>query len=185
MGLFGFSKHKTLTDAVRAGDVRAVRKMLNQGADPNRCEPKNSYPIHYALHDGPEMVQLLVDHGADVNIPSPSNHTMPLAFAESEGYTDVAAVLRKAGARLRTGEEELSLDPRIRLWIEPKIRSLVFDIRMHFLTSKATPEMIAELVDEKLNIEFPATMSPQDRERTRKDVRALIKKECGVKDYLK
>src|SRR5436309_8956141 len=103
-----FSKHKTLSHAVLAGDLRAADKMLNKGADPNRCDPDdNAYPIHYALNHGPEMVQLLVDHGADVNIPSQRNGAMPLALAESRGYTEVAAILRKAGARLRTGQEEL------------------------------------------------------------------------------
>jgi len=184
MGLFGFSKYKTLSHAVLAGDVRAARKMLNQGANPNQCDPDdNAYPIHYALNHGPEMVQLLVDHGADVNIPCQRDHAMPLAFAESYGYTEVAATLRKAGARLRTGEEELNLDPRLRLQIESKISMLVPMARMHSPT--ATPEMIAERVEEKLNLEFPPGMPPQDRERVRKDIRALIKKECGVKDYLK
>jgi acetylornithine deacetylase/succinyl-diaminopimelate desuccinylase-like protein len=184
MGLFGFGKYKTLSHAVLAGDTRAARKILNRGADPNRCDPDDdAYPIHYALNHGPEMVQLLVDHGANVNIPSQRNHAMPLAFAESHGYTEVAAILRKAGARLRTGDEELGLDPRLRLQIEPKIRTLVPTARIYFPT--ATPEVIAARVEEKLNLEFPQSMSPQDQERIRKDVRALIKKECGVKDYLK
>jgi len=184
MGLFSFSKYKSLSQAVLAGDVRAARKMLERGADPNRGDPgDNANPIHYAVNNGPEMIQLLIEYGADVNIPSPRSHAMPLACAESRGYTEVAAVLRKAGARLRTGEEELSLDPRLRLQIEPKIHMLVPAARMHFPT--ATPEVIADRVEEKLNLEFPPTVSPQDRERIRKDVRALIKKECGVKDYLK
>src|ERR1019366_4064889 len=153
MGLFSFSKHKTLSQAVLAGDVRAARKMLERGADPNRCDPGDTaYAIHYGVNHGPEMVQLLVDHGADVNIPSPRSHAMPLACAESRGYKEVAAILRRAAARLRTGEEELSLDPRVRLQIEPKIRSLVLMAGIHFPTE--TPEVIAERVEEKLNLEF-------------------------------
>ena len=84
---------------------------------------------------------------------------------------------------MRTGDEELGLDPRLRLQIEPKIRMLLDTARIYF--PSAAPEVIAERVEEKLNLEFPASMSPGDRERLRKDVRALIKKECGVKDYLK
>jgi hypothetical protein len=184
MGLFNFSKYKSLSQAVLAGDVRAARKMLERGAHPNLADPgDNANPIHYAVNKGPEMVQLLIDYGADVNVPSPRGHAMPLACAESRRYTEVAAVLRKAGARLRTGEEELDLDPRLRLQIEPKIGTLVLTARMHFPT--ATPEVIAERVEEKLNLEFPPGMSPQDRESIWKDVRALIKKECGVKDYFK
>lgn len=77
-------KYETLSHAVLAGDVRAARKMLDQGADPNKCDPDdNAYPIHYALNHGPEMVQLLIDRGADVNIPSQRNGAMPLAFAEA------------------------------------------------------------------------------------------------------
>ena len=183
MGLFSFNKYKSLSQAVLAGDVRAARKMLERGADPNRGDPgDNANPIHYAVNNGPEIVRLLIEFGADVNIPSPRSHAMPLACAESRGYKDVAAILRKAGARLRTGEEELSLDPRVRLQIKPKIDMLVLTAQMNFPT--ATPEVIAERVEEKLNLEFPPSMSPQDREKVRKDVRALIKKECGVKDYL-
>ena len=202
---FDSSKHKTLSHAVLAGDIRTVRRMLDRGADPNKCDPDdNAYPIHYALNHGPEMVQLLVNHGADVNIPSQRNGAMPLAFAEAhakdtdapwEGYlfntpscmraqyAEVASILRKAGARLRTGHEEFAMDPRYRLQIEPKISYLVVIARINFPTE--TPEQIAEHVEEKLNLEFPRNIPSQEQERIRKDVRALIKKECGVKDYLR
>jgi len=181
---FGTRKYKTLSSAVLAGDIRAVHRMLKQGADPNKCDPDDTaYPIHYALNHGPEMVQLLVDHGADVNIPSPRNNAMPLAIAESEGYAEVASILRRAGARLRTGNEEFAMDPRLRLQIEKKIRELVLMARIYFPT--ASPEALAERVEEKLNLEFPRNMPPQDKERIRKEVRALIRKECGVKDYLR
>jgi hypothetical protein len=181
---FGSRKHKTLSHAVLAGDIRAVRRMLDQGADPNKCDPDDdAFPIHYALNHGPEMVQLLVDHGADVNIPSQRNGAMPLAFAEAHGYGEVASILRKARGRLRTGNEELSMDPRFRLQIEPKISELVLMAHINFPTDN--PETIAELVEGKLNLEFPKNMPPHDQERIWKEVRALIRKECGVKDYLR
>lgn len=180
---FGSNKHKTLSHAVLSGDIRAARKILDQGADPNKCDPDDSaYPIHYSLNHDPAMVQLLVERGADVNIPSQRNHAMPLAFAESHGYGEIASILRKAGARLRTGHEEFAMDPRFRLQIEPKIGQLVVMAQIHFPTS--SPETIVERVEEKLNLEFPENMPLQHQERTRKEVRALIKKECGVKDYL-
>jgi len=180
---FSSRKHKTLSHAVLAGDLRAARRMLAQGADPNKCDPDdNAYPIHYALNQGPEMVQLLVDHGADVNTPCQRNHAMPLALAESRGYSEVASILRKAGARLRTGYEEFAMDPRFRLQIEPKISQLALLARLYFATG--SHETTAERVEEKLNLEFPEEMPPQDQERIWKEVRALIKKECGVKNYL-
>ena len=179
---FRSRKHKTLSHAVLAGDMRAARRMLGQGDDPNRCDPDDdAYPIHYALNHGPAMVQLLVDHGADVNIPCQRNYAMPLALAESRGYAEVASILRRAGARLRTDHEEFAIDPRLRLQIEPKIRQLVLMARNLFPSE--SPETIADRAEEKLNLEFPGNMPPQEKEAIRGDVRALIMKECGVKNY--
>lgn len=183
MWLFSSKKYKSLSHAVLAGDIRAVRKMLVKGADPNKCDPNdNAYPIHYALNHGPKMVQLLVDYGVDVNVPSPRNDAMPLAFAEAHGYTDVALILKKAGARLRKDFDELNLDPRLRLQIEPKIRLLVVTARQFFPKDK--PEHIAKHVEEKLNLEFPNKMSPEQKEQIRMDIHALILKACGIKNYL-
>lgn len=179
MGLFSRHKYKTLSHAVLAGDLRAARRMLDQGVDPNMCDPDDdAYPIHYVINHGPEMVQLLVDHGADVNIPA--RETMPLAAAEARGYMVVASILRRAGARVRSDNEEFSMDPRLQ--IEPKISMLVVMAHINFPTE--SPERIADRVEGKHNLEFPKNMPLKEQERIRKDVRALIMKECGVKDYL-
>lgn len=178
---FSSRKHKTLSHAVLSGDLRAAQRMLAQGADPNKCDPDDdAYPIHYAVNHGPAMVQLLVDHGADVNIPA--RGSMPLASADARGYVEVASILRKAGARVRADNEEFSMDPRIRLQITPKIRILVLQAKQFFPTENT--ELIADKVEGKLNFEFPRNMPLQEQERIRKDVRALILKECGAKDYL-
>lgn len=179
---FSSHKHKTLSHAVLAGDLRAARKMLAQGADPNSCDPDDdAFPIHYAVNHGTEMVQLLVDYGADVNIPA--RGSMPLAVAEAKGYTDVAKILREAGAKLRSPDEEFLLDPRIRLQLEPKIAKLASMAHIYF--PDESPEKIAKHVEEKLNIEFPQYMSMAERESVKSDVRALIQKECGVMNYQK
>ena len=180
MSLFSSRKHKTLSHAVLAGDLRAVRRMLDQGADPNRCDPgDNRYPIHYAVNRGPEMVQLLVEHGADVNIPA--RGFMPLAAAEARRYTEVASILRRAGARVRADNDESPLDPRFRLLFE-EVRRLIDFCRKAFPTE--SPQRIADRVEGKVNLEFPKNMPFQEQEKIRKDFRALILKECGVKGDL-
>ncbi len=180
---FSSRKYTTLSKAVRAGNKRAVKKMLDKGFDPDKRDPDDSaHPIHYALHHGPEMVQILVDHGADVNIPSQKNHSTPLAFVESMGLMDVASILRKAGGRLHTDDEEFTMDPRLRLQIERQLRELVVLARIQFHTE--SPEAVAERLEEKVNFEFLEDMQPADQERTRMEVRALIRKECGLKDHL-
>ena len=97
------------------------------------------------------MVRLLADNGADVNIPA--RGSMPLAAAEARGYVEVASILRRAGARMRSDNEEFSMDSRLRLKIEPKISMLVVIARNRFPTE--TPEVIADRVEGKLDLEFP------------------------------
>src|SRR4051794_15031767 len=101
MALFDFLRrlrpepsYETLSDAVRDGDLRAVRKMLATGTDPNAVPPNDDIvPLFYALHEGPAMVRLLIDHGAKVNLAGRGGAT-PLAKAEARGQRDIAAVLR-------------------------------------------------------------------------------------------
>lgn len=45
-----------------------------------------------------QIVQMLVDHGADVNIAD-RNGVTPLAHASSRGFAEIAHILRNAGAR--------------------------------------------------------------------------------------
>lgn len=175
MGIFDSKKYKSLSNAVLAGDFNAVQKMLDKGANPNQCDPDDSaYPIHYAINHGPQMVQLLIDHGADVNIPA--RGYMPLASAEAQGYTDVAAILRRAGARLRSGEEDSALDPRIHFQIISKIQRLILAARVSYPTENA--DGIARRVIEKLDLTFPDSMPPEQQEMTKQEIHALIVKEC-------
>jgi ankyrin repeat protein len=170
---FGSSKRKTLSHAVLAGEIRDVRKMLEQGADPNRYDPDDdALPLEYALNLGPEMVQLLVAHGAHVNIPSQRNNATLLSIAEARGYVDVASILRRAGARLHTGNEDFAMDPRIKLQVEDRIRWLVF--HKYDVLSGETPEKFADRIEGELKIDYPASMPPQSKEETRREIRAIV-----------
>lgn len=44
-----------------------------------------------------QVVQALVDAGADVNLPDVQGRT-PLALAQAHGYPEIARILRRAGA---------------------------------------------------------------------------------------
>jgi ankyrin repeat protein len=54
------------------------------------------------LNDGNEKqqqtVKLLIDHGADVNIPD-NNNVTPLQHAREKGLKDIEQILLKAGAK--------------------------------------------------------------------------------------
>ena len=58
----------SLSDAIKKGDIEAVKQHLDAGADVN-AKTKNGYPpLHEAAGWGhKEVVELLIDNGADVN----------------------------------------------------------------------------------------------------------------------
>lgn len=174
--LLGLVRYESLSQAVRAGDLGAVRKMLRAGTDPNAIPANDdTVPIFYALHQGPPMVRLLIEHGAKVNV-SGRGGASPLAKAEARGQRDVAAVLRAAGARLRTADDEYEMEPRFRLQLQQRIPMLVFRAQIEF--PYEAPEAVADRVQPLLNYQFPAAMPIDLQRRVVAEIRKLIINEC-------
>lgn len=94
--------HRTtlLHDMAWEGDVRKAVLLLDHGADIDAVDDEfRSTPLGIAARWGRrEVVKLLLDRGADRNRAGASWAT-PLAWAVKKGHSDIAAVLRSAGAR--------------------------------------------------------------------------------------
>jgi ankyrin repeat protein len=104
---------RALVDAIHAGDVERVRELVteNQGlasarlVDDKGC---SATPLHAAtdwpgyFRNGPEIVSVLFDAGADPNIPvGGSWHTeTPLHWAASSDDVEVARALIDGGANI-------------------------------------------------------------------------------------
>lgn len=101
-----------LAEAVRSGDLEAVRAILKvrpeltdrcmSGSDEHRA-------LHYAvLHRRPEIVRLLMQHGADARggIHPHRDATGPLTFAVERGYEEIAAIIREEEQRHPAGAPE-------------------------------------------------------------------------------
>jgi len=97
-GAFGTALH---TAAVK-GDEAIALLLLDRGADPNAAKPGDGFtPLHVAAEWGHAgVVRLLLAHGANVNALGQGNYRMipPLHLAETEEHTEVASLLREAGA---------------------------------------------------------------------------------------
>src|SRR4051794_15819871 len=67
---FRFTIPTPFFDAVRRGDVATVKKLLDQGSDVKATDEEGMTPLYRAaLYGGDfDMVRLLVEHGADVNV---------------------------------------------------------------------------------------------------------------------
>eukprot|EP00803_Ostreobium_quekettii_P000797 evm.model.scf_1530.1 EVM.evm.TU.scf_1530.1 scf_1530:29554-39426(+) len=93
----------SLWNAAGAGDVDAVREALAAGGDPDKLQGRNekmTATANAALHGHLEIVSVLVEAGADVNIQGAPIGATPIYLASLEGHADVVDVLIDADANL-------------------------------------------------------------------------------------
>lgn len=63
------NRWEKLVAAIQRGDAESVAKRLDRGIDPNARDELFLTPLHYAANDGtPEIVRLLIKHGAGVEV---------------------------------------------------------------------------------------------------------------------
>ena len=88
-----------LVEAVRAGDLATSRAMLDRRpelANTDTAENNEYRAIHYAvLERAPEMVRLLMRHGADARqgIYPQRDATTALTLADDRGYDEIVAII--------------------------------------------------------------------------------------------
>jgi hypothetical protein len=86
-------------DAVSAGQLEAIRVLVEGGADVNAGAHDGQTPLIAAATQGRlDAARLLVQSGADLNI-APRGWGSALKTAERTGHNDVAIMLLQAGAR--------------------------------------------------------------------------------------
>jgi ankyrin repeat protein len=95
-----------LIDAVKQGNVAAVRGLIARHANVNAAEPDGMTALHWAVRGGEaEMAQLLVRGGADVNAANRYGVT-PLSLAAQTGEPRLVDLLLEAGADANRSSSE-------------------------------------------------------------------------------
>ena len=94
-------RHRAFALAAQHGRVEIVRLVLDAGEDPNRFNPvgvhAHSTPLHQAAFAGHEdVVRLLVEHGARLDVEDILFHGTPADWAAHANQTQVEAYLRSA-----------------------------------------------------------------------------------------
>jgi ankyrin repeat protein len=94
-----YGKESCIVDAVRAGDVLRVQRILSDNVSANIVSDEGATPLMYAALQGRlDLVQLLVGYGADVNAQDRQSKWTALMQAVFHGKVDVAKYLLSVGA---------------------------------------------------------------------------------------
>jgi hypothetical protein len=89
-----------LLAAARKGDIAAVRALLDKGVDINSKTRYGATALSYACDRGYlEVVTLLIERGADVNVKDTFYGATPIDWAAQNGHPDVARLLLDKGAK--------------------------------------------------------------------------------------
>jgi len=87
-------------DAIKRGDVDAVRALLDRGADVNARDRHGQTGLMLAAHAGHlNVVEVLVAHEADLDATAKFGLSA-LMLAVVSGYSEIARLLARAGADL-------------------------------------------------------------------------------------
>jgi ankyrin repeat protein len=88
----------SVIEAVKAGDLPAVRNSLEQVRNPNQTQPDGTTPLHWAVQEARlDIVEALLAAGANVNAKNRYGVT-PLVLAAATGNAPITQALLKAGA---------------------------------------------------------------------------------------
>lgn len=123
----GASGDTPLTQAVKAGNVQAVRALITSGADVNVRSGDGSTPLLWAAHrSSPEIARALVAAGAAVDAANDFGIT-PLLHASRTGDAAMVDLLLRAGANAARAhpEGETPLMAAARAGSVPSVRLLL------------------------------------------------------------
>ncbi len=98
----GFHKASWIA-AFDIGDIDVACSLLRCGADVNVLDSGGYNPLHRASDGGrADIVRLLLEHNADVDLPSPRHIMTPLALASSTGSSETSWLLVQKGANVNS-----------------------------------------------------------------------------------
>lgn len=113
--------------AARAGDLKKVKSLVNDGVDPDVTSANSYTALAYAAAGGHlEMMQFLIEKGADVNKPSRFKKT-PLCVVVGTPHLDAAKLLVSKGAKVTLMNNNFGLTHEAVFWRQPKMLDFVLN----------------------------------------------------------
>jgi len=91
----------SLVTAVSNGDVETARGLLDAEPALARQQQGGASPLHYAaIHGQRSAVDLLIDHGADMEDLDTEYRAAPIGWANEKGHMDLVRHLRARGTKV-------------------------------------------------------------------------------------
>jgi ankyrin repeat protein len=90
-------------------DLEGMRLLLEKGADPNRLTRWSYSALHQSVRrdNSMQMIELLVEHGADPSLPNGSDGRSATAIAARRGRRSALALFQQLGAARLAGVDAL------------------------------------------------------------------------------
>jgi hypothetical protein len=91
----------SLHNTTSKGPGRTVNSLIDKKDKAHAMKVRGQSPLHLAaMTDNVDVVRMLVDGGADVDVDEPGNHIRPLHNAATNGCSHVCEFLLKHGANM-------------------------------------------------------------------------------------
>jgi hypothetical protein len=92
--------NEDLIEAARKSDAEKVKALLAKGADVNARTRYGATALSFACDRGSlEVVKILIEHGADVNVTDTFYKATPLVWAISRNHAEIVTLLLDKGAK--------------------------------------------------------------------------------------
>jgi len=102
------AKTASLHDAAKTGDFQCVETRISEGADVNARHENGFTPLHYAASFGhKDVVVLLINNGADVNLGKDESSGTPLHCAAENAHIEIINLLLEKGADINANNDRL------------------------------------------------------------------------------
>lgn len=185
---FNQKEYASLAKATHAGDLSAVKKMLELGEDPNSYDSEyEAYALHLAISrlswetsdhkKDTEIIRLLVNHGANVNIPL--HGRMPLWVAEAGNHVDIVNILLMAGAKRHSEEKKTSIAPAKERVIRKVASDYAYQLRR--IRPDYNEEQLVEAIQNKIVIQPEPNTSSDDYMKFKEEMRLVICDVVGIR----
>ena len=92
--------------AIEVNDLEGLRAVIDTGVSPNDSTEKGTTPLYSAAYHGrPEMVSLLLQNGAKVDVVNPVSGQTELHVAAMRGHGKVCQLLLDGGAKVNYAKD--------------------------------------------------------------------------------